>query len=352
MNNEKLMDLLKFSFNLSKQVDWAFNASHSFLEICEFERGKISNLKKSNKDILIFLSDFFNKCLNLEGNYLNKIDKKQIKLILDKNFQNIDEFLNKEYVEDLEYRHYQKKSIIYNENIKFVDLYESERNRRIKESLPDTYNVLKNINSKKIELEDKSVWDSLKNGINHLSEFWEMNPYQCVEVLINEYENNYKTAEYTILSLSMDPSRQNLSEQLQKEMWNSCNNTLIRLPQTGEDSLHIYDGKIVYGKDLSKKEKELASKALDFLIKGHTKDIYTYNKYNKWVGGSTDDVFKDVRNLIESIQLLDIKVLFILDGNYWDDGKRDVLREYNSESILITCTDNRNSDEVKNFICS
>lgn len=351
-----MMHLLKYAFELSKKADWSFNASLSFLEICDFEVGNISNLKKSNDDVIIFLNNFFKRCLNSDGTSLSKIDKKQIKLILEKilekDFQNIDVLLDKNHIEDLEYRHYEKKPNKFDETIKFADLYEYERIKRQKDSFDSTYGVLKEINSKVKDFDDKSVWDSLRNGINYLSEIWEKNPYQCVKILLDEYENGSKCAYKNILDLSKDASRQNLSEELQQEMWSNSGIPLKRLPQSGEDSLHVYNGEIVRGKDLSKKEKELAPKALDFEINGEHRKILTYNKYNKWVGGSTGDVFKDVRKLIELAKSTKEKFLFILDGKYWNDGKRDTLKEYNSENILVSCTDDRHSDEVKKFINS
>jgi|688.fasta_scaffold93934_2 hypothetical protein len=353
MSNKELINLTKFAFNISHKMNWSFNASQSFLEICDFEDGEILNLIESEEYVKSFLRSFFSKCLNVEGSYLDKIEKNQIKSILEKNLESVDECINREKIENLIYNEYTKKLSKLNGEMKFSEYYESERINRLKNSFEPTYDILKKINSKIIDLDDKNVWDSLVNGVNYLSEIWEMNPNQCVKKLIMEYENDSKSAYTIILGMSKDASRQNLSEELQREVWLSNDVILQRLPQTGDDSLHIYNDKWVRGKELTTDTKGIATKAMDFKIINSNGEVYTYNKYNKWVGGSTDDVYNDIKKTIESFnKIMDntIKLLIILDGKYWDDGKRNELSIYKNNLLMITCSDKSGDESVKNFI--
>ena len=116
---------------------------------------------------------------------------------------------------------------------------------------------------------------------------------------------------------------------------------MMKLKQSGSNSIHLFDGQVKKGSELTEKEKELASKAMDFQIKNDRKKIYTYNKYNKWVGGSTDDVFKDVRKLIFEISKIksdEYLFIIILDGNYWETSISKLL-EYQSHNLIISSSD-------------
>ena len=355
MNNKELLELIKFAFEVSHKMNWNYNASQSFLEICDFENGEIIILNKSEDYIKLFLRDFFGKCLSVDESHLGKIEKTQIKLILEKNLDSVSDFINTEKVENLIYNEYQKKSPKSNGEMKFSEYYESERFKRNKDSFESTYDILKKIDSKSLDFNDKNVWVSLINGVDYLSKIWEMNPYQCIKTLIEEYKNDYKSAYTVIMGMSKDAGTQNLSEELQQEVWLDNGIILQGLPQTGDDSLHIHDGKWLRGVDLSKDDKGIASKAMDFKLMNSKNVVYTYNKNNKWVGGATDDTFNDVKKTMElfiKIPNNTTKLMFILDGKYWDDGKRNELKSQyiNNDMLLITCTDECKNEEVINFI--
>lgn len=224
-----------------------------------------------------------------------------------------------------------------------IEMIESLRKKRILEYETETFNLLLELESKKIELNNKKIWDSLRNGIIRSSELLDVHVDVYVSSLVREYVSGYLSAKKEILNLGKDPLRQNISEEVQQEIAKNKGIFLKKLSQSGKNSYHVFNGKVVRGEYLSKEEKELASKALDFLVEKTEQVIYTYNKYNKWVGGSTDDVFKDVRKLIEEIKKIKNKELIffiILDGYYWDLNRSD-LQKYNDKNLCIT-----NSDEL------
>jgi hypothetical protein len=235
----------------------------------------------------------------------------------------------------------------------FSDQYERVRKKRIWEQEESTVNILKKFINNEIDLSDKEIWDSLRSGICRYSEQNDLEPIQFVKTLIIEYYKNIVSAKSLILSLGKDPSRQNLSEELQEQTWKENGITLKKLTQSGKKSLHIYNGEWVKGKDLVENDKGLATKAMDFKVVSSLYNIVTYNKYNKWIGGSTKDVFNDVNKTIEdfnSIKNNDTKLLIILDGKYWDDGCRNSLMRYNNKMLMITCTDDCGCQEVIDFI--
>jgi hypothetical protein len=213
---------------------------------------------------------------------------------------------------------------------------------------------MEKILNKRIDFDDKEVWDSLRNGIERYSEQNDTHPYEYLKRLLGEYSTgSILSAKNIVLSLCKDASRQNLSEELQKNIWFENGINLRGLPQSGDDTIHIFNDKWVRGKELTIDTKGIATKAMDFKIIDSKGEVYTYNKYNKWVGGSTDDVYNDIKKTIESFNKIKdntTKLLIILDGKYWDDGKRNELSIYNNNLLMITCSDKSGDESVKDFI--
>jgi len=235
-----------------------------------------------------------------------------------------------------------------NEKLTTIELIESTRKTRIKENEDKTIELIKTFYDNMLNINDDNVWESLKNGIMNSSELLDVSPENYIEILINEYNEGSILAKKIILDLGKDPLRQNLSEEIQEKV--ALNNGVFmkKLPQSGKNSLHIFNGKILKKYELSDEEKGLASNALDFQITTTDKYIYTYNKYNKWVGGSTDDVKKDIRKLIEEFLKVDdksIKLIIILDGYYWELNRIDFIK-YNCDNLLIIDSDNLNKEII------
>ena len=221
------------------------------------------------------------------------------------------------------------------------EIIQHEREIRIKEKENDTFNIIKKIYNKEISIGDKSIRAGLVNGLIKYSSFLDMSIEDYVDILVNEYELGSLMARNVVQSLIIDPLRQNLSEEIQKKQLIEKNFKIADLSQSGKNSLLVYNGKVKKSGSLTKGQRNKASKALDFKVSyDDNVEFYTYNKYNKWVGGSTDDVFKDVVRLIESIKKLEdksIKFVIILDGNYWDINIKKLLSK--SENLIITNTD-------------
>lgn len=235
-----------------------------------------------------------------------------------------------------------------NEKLTTIELIESTRKTRIKENEDKTIELIKTFYDNMSSINDNNVWESLKNGIINSSELLDVSPEDYIEILINEYNGGSILAKKIILDLGKDPLRQNLSEEIQEKV--ALNNGVFmkKLPQSGKNSLHVFNGKILKKCELSDEEKGLASKALDFQIINTDKYIYTYNKYNKWVGGSTDDVKKDIRKLIDEFLKVDdksIKLIIILDGYYWELNRIDFIK-YNCDNLLIIDSDNLNKQII------
>jgi hypothetical protein len=228
--------------------------------------------------------------------------------------------------------------------LKTSERIELLRKNRIKFAETEVVELLRNLHKGKIKLSDKSIWDSFRNALTKDSELLNKSVEEYINTTLLEYDNGYQSAKIIIFDLAKDPLRQNISEEVQEQIAKEKGFGTEKLPQSGKNSLRIYQGKIVKNSELTKKEKELASKALDFEYTVFSKPkskYFTYNKYNKWVGGSTDDVFNDIRHLIENYKNVEDKsiiLVIILDGDYWDLN-RYKLQPHQNENLIITSSD-------------
>ncbi len=218
------------------------------------------------------------------------------------------------------------------------------RKERIKSAETEVVRLLNSLHNKEITILDDSIWDSFRNALISDCELSEQTLEDYIKEILSEYKKGSKLAKILIFSLAKDPLRQNISEEVQEQIAKEKGFSSKKLPQSGKNSLRVYQGKVVKSSELTKNEKELASKALDFELTNEKKPnlrLLTYNKYNKWVGGSTDDVFNDVRHLIENftnVKDKTIVLIIILDGNYWDLN-RHKLQFYQNDNLIITSSD-------------
>jgi hypothetical protein len=228
--------------------------------------------------------------------------------------------------------------------LKTSERIEKLRKQRIKSSEIEVLELLRSVHTKKISLTDDSIWDSFRNELINGCQLLEKPIEDYIEEILSEYDKGLQCAKKQILDLAKDPLRQNISEEVQEEIAKERGFGTIKLPQSGKNSLRVYRGKVVKSSELTEKEKELSSKALDFEYINYEKSnskFLTYNKYNKWVGGSTDDVFNDVRHLIENFTNVydkSIILVIILDGHYWDLN-RHKLQSYQNKNLIITSSD-------------
>jgi hypothetical protein len=235
-------------------------------------------------------------------------------------------------------------------NMTTSERIENLRKERIKSSENKIVKLLKKISKGLITLYDDDIWESFKNSILYDSELIDFTPINYINYILEEYEKNSQMAKIKILNLAKDPLRQNISEEVQEIIAREKGFLTNKLPQSGKNSLRIFNGEMKRTYQLTEQEKELSSKALDFEFYTELGDrAYTYNKYNKWVGGSTDDVYNDVRHLIDNYKKIKnntTKLLIILDGHYWDLN-RNKLQLHQSENLIITSSDELNLSFIK-----
>ena len=87
------------------------------------------------------------------------------------------------------------------------------------QNLEHTVSIIKKIVDKLIDFNDKEVWDSLRNGVDRYSEQNDTHPYEYLKYLLDQYSKGSKLAKNIIITLCKDASRQNLSEEIQKKVW-------------------------------------------------------------------------------------------------------------------------------------
>lgn len=229
-------------------------------------------------------------------------------------------------------------------NIKTIEIIEIRRKEGIIKSERLTIDLLRKLLLGEIQISSYTIWDGFRNGLIRSSDLLDIPIKDFILLLVSKYDEGCLMSKKIILDLGKDPLRQNLSEEVQEEVAKEKGIYMKKLPQSGKNSLHVFNGDVVFGGDLCKEDKEIASKSLDFEVIGTKVPTYTYNKYNKWVGGSTDDVFKDVRNLIDKIKKIQNKsqkFIIILDGFYWDINRKD-FEKYNDDNLLVISSDKLN----------
>jgi hypothetical protein len=352
--DNNITELVSYYDIFFKKYSWYFYDNEEWYTYINIKDGVITNLKKSEKDLFIFLKKKSFQIVNSTAYNIDKKDKLRLNKLINNEFKDVVNLIDDKKIESELYETYVKKVEKKYEDKCFNEIYESTRKERQKENLDLTISVMEKILNKRIDFDDKEVWDSLRNGIERYSEQNDTHPYEYLKRLLGEYSTgSILSAKNIVLSLCKDASRQNLSEELQKNIWFENGINLRGLPQSGDDTIHIFNDKWVRGKELTIDTKGIATKAMDFKIIDSKGEVYTYNKYNKWVGGSTDDVYNDIKKTIESFNKIKdntTKLLIILDGKYWDDGKRNELSIYNNNLLMITCSDKSGDESVKDFI--
>lgn len=346
-------ELVSYFDIIFKKYAWHHYNNDEWYNFIEIENGVITNLKKPEDELLSFLKKKSLQFINTLNNKLNKGDKLRLVKLIDNDFKDVANLIDDKKIESELYKTYIKKEEKIYQDKCFNEIYEDTRKERQMQNLEHTASIIKKIVDKLIDFNDKEVWDSLRNGIDRYSEQNDTHPYEYLKYLLDQHSKGSKLAKNIIITLCKDASRQNLSEEIQKKVWEENGINLMGLPQSGDDTIHIFNGKWVRGVDLSKDTKGIATKAMDFKVVDSDGEVYTYNKYNKWVGGSTDDVYNDIKKTIEAFNKINnntTKLLIILDGKYWDDSHRQDLSRYDNGMLMITCSDESSSDKVKDFI--
>ena len=128
-----------------------------------------------------------------------------------------------------------------------------------------------------------------------------------------------------------DPSKQNITEKLVEEQLH-----IKKLPASGKNCIRFAaNGTLVHATGVD------VSKSADFKIG----DIYYTQKYTIEAGGAQDNQYNDVVDFLNKGSIHH-KVGAILDGDYWDNTKRQELRSYfaNNNNVIITSVDELRGD--------
>lgn len=164
---------------------------------------------------------------------------------------------------------------------------------------------------------DKS-W--VKTKINTFIAAWD-NMWTAEEVREQILTNDIVAAKF-----AKDPGRQNIGEI-------AVNNLLGADKKLGVNQVRFNE----YGEIISGPQQTGCSKSADYFLND---GIYYTQKFTTGSGGSQDLAYHDVIEFLEKGSIL-YKVGAILDGTYWDNGKRESLKRYfaNNPNVSIISMD-------------
>lgn len=119
-----------------------------------------------------------------------------------------------------------------------------------------------------------------------------------------------------------DPSKQNFTEKLVAELLNTKT-----LPQSGKNCIRFNNNG-----DICSTKSANTSKSADFLIG----NVYITQKYTRSTGGAQDNQYTDVVDFL-SKGSKKYNVAAIVDGSYWDNSKRQELKNFfnNNNNVQI-----------------
>lgn len=119
-----------------------------------------------------------------------------------------------------------------------------------------------------------------------------------------------------------DPSKQNFTEKLVAELLNTKT-----LPQSGKNCIRFNNNG-----DICSTKSANTSKSADFLIG----NVYITQKYTRSTGGAQDNQYADVVDFL-SKGSKKYNVAAIVDGSYWDNSKRQELKNFfnNNNNVQI-----------------
>lgn len=161
---------------------------------------------------------------------------------------------------------------------------------------------------------------------NHIKKFDGLFTY---EDIIEQIKSNDIVASM----FCKDPSKQNISEKMVEKILG-----VPKLPASGAKSIRFTpNGELTGVKSIG------TSKSADFLFDG----IYFTQKYTTESGGSQDNQYNDVVDFLVKGSINN-KVGAMVDGKYWDNKKRDALREYfkDNPNVVVVSVDDLVKKEV------
>lgn len=160
----------------------------------------------------------------------------------------------------------------------------------------------------------------VKDKINSFIERW-----PCFT--IEQVKEQILTNDLVAAQFAKDPAKQNISEKAVISLIGADK----KVPASGKNCIRFTsNGEIVHSAIAG------ASKSVDFVIDG----IYYTQKYTMEAGGAQDNQYHDVIEFLEKGSISH-KVGAIVDGWYWENGRRDTLIDYfkNNPNVVILSMD-------------
>jgi len=144
--------------------------------------------------------------------------------------------------------------------------------------------------------------------------------------LAEEIKDRIKSDDLVASFFAKDPSKQNFTEHLVAELLNTKT-----MPQQGKNCIRFDENG-----DMCSVKKPNTSKSVDF----HINNTYITQKYTRSAGGAQDNQYADVVDFLIKGSKKN-KVAAIVDGSYWNEGKRDELKEYfkSNDNVQILSMD-------------
>jgi hypothetical protein len=191
--------------------------------------------------------------------------------------------------------------------MKFIELVEK---RKKEQRLNNIKELRQGINSE---------WVKTKIN-NHLERFSGIFTYEDIQ-------NEILHSDIVASLFAKDPSKQNISEKMVEELLK-----IKKLPASGKNCIRFNQtGEIVSTSAPSH------TKSADFIVD----DAYITQKYTMETGGAQDNQYDDVVSFL-TYGSQQYKVGALVDGLYWENGKRQELINYfkDNPNVVILSMDN------------
>ena len=143
---------------------------------------------------------------------------------------------------------------------------------------------------------------------------------------VEDVREQILTNDIIAAKFAKDPGRQNIGEK-------AVNNLLGSDKKLGVNQVRFNE----YGEMISGPAKAGCSKSADYFLDD---EIYYTQKFTTGFGGVQDLAYHDVIEYLEKGSIF-YTVGAILDGTYWESGKRDNLKRYfaNNPNVVIVSMD-------------
>ena len=153
-----------------------------------------------------------------------------------------------------------------------------------------------------------------------------INKYQ-LEDTIEDLKKEIINDKYLQCLFSKDILKQNFCENCQYEYIRNHDVNISKLPQTGPESLRIYNNKIIKHNIGCN-----SSKSIDF--EDDYKN-YIFAKYIERAGGAQDNQYREVLTTINQCRDMEDYFIFLVDGKYFTTKRKEYLKSMCGPNELI-----------------